>query len=326
MFATAFLSTLGENVAPLQKSDSCQVASSDFGLRVDKFLAIKYQGLSRSYFQKLIRKGYVLLNGEETELDHKLIAGEKIDIFFPPPPPSKLVPEPIPVNIVYEDSDIIVVDKPAGLTVYPGPGHPGRTLINALLAYFPELASLDTSRPGIVHRLDKDTSGLMVIAKHGNAQQYLVSQFRSRSVTKGYLVMVKGKIIPEQGTIDLPIGRNPANRKIMAVSLSGREAKTHYRVKQQLKDYALLEVNPETGRTHQIRVHLKAMGYPVVGDSIYGVKSPYLIRQFVHAYRLGFRLLTSGKYQEFAIGLPGDLEEAFQLFTLRGGSPSKVTR
>ncbi len=283
------------------------------GVRLDKYLAETCSGFSRSYLQKLIHQGYILVQGKRVKPSQKLQIGDQITITLPPPI-SPLIAEAIPVTIVYEDKDLLVVDKPAGLTVYPAPGHPSHTLLNALLAHCPELANIDDSmRPGIVHRLDKDTSGLMVVAKNKAAQQNLVEQFKSRSVVKGYLVLVKGKLIPERGTIDAPIGRHPVHRKRMAVVPGGREAKTHYQVKQYLGNYTLLEVNPETGRTHQIRVHLSAVGYPVVGDSVYGIRTPYLNRQFVHAYYLKFCLPSNGEYREFTCPLPLDLRQVLEL-------------
>jgi 23S rRNA pseudouridine1911/1915/1917 synthase len=219
----------------------------------------------------------------------------------------------MPLSIIYQDEDVLVLNKPAGLAVHPAPGHPSHTLVNAILSHFPQLADMSSSlRPGIVHRLDKDTSGVMLVAKNSAAQAKLAEQFKARSVTKAYLVLVKGRLTPENGIIEAPIGRDPRNRKLMAVVTSGREARTEYRVVKYLDDYTLLEVMPETGRTHQIRVHLSAIGYPVVGDKIYGVKSPSLSRQFVHAYRLGFKLPSTGEYVEFEAELPPDLAQALE--------------
>jgi len=210
--------------------------------------------------------------------------------------------------VIYEDDDLLVLCKPAGLVVHPSPGHTAHTLVNALLARCPDLASFgDTMRPGIVHRLDRDTSGLMIVAKNSRAQQYLMNQFKVRSVTKGYLALVKGKLTPGEGIIDAPLGRDPSNRKRMAVVTAGRQARTRFKVKEYLDGYTLLDITTKTGRTHQIRVHLSAIGYPVVGDAEYGVRSPYLKRQFLHAYRLGFRLID-GQYREFSCELPPDLK------------------
>jgi 23S rRNA pseudouridine1911/1915/1917 synthase len=221
--------------------------------------------------------------------------------------------EPIPLTIIYEDADILVIDKPAGLTVHPAPGHPSHTLVNALVAYCPSLAmSNEAMRPGIVHRLDKDTSGLIVIAKNDSVREYLSAQFKNRTVIKGYLVLIKGRLHPEQGIIEASIGRDPHNRQRMAIVEKGKEASTQYKVRKYLDDYTLVEVTPLTGRTHQIRVHLSAIGYPVVGDSLYGTKSAHLNRQFIHAYLLGFCLPSTKQYQEFIAPLPIDLEQTLE--------------
>jgi 23S rRNA pseudouridine1911/1915/1917 synthase len=213
--------------------------------------------------------------------------------------------------VIYEDEAIIVVDKPAGLTVHPAPGHPSHTLVNAILAHCPGLTMKDDlMRPGIVHRLDKGTSGLIVIAKSDSAREYLVAQFKSHTVNKRYLVLVKGRLSLEQGIIEAPIGRDPHRRRRMAVVESGKQATTQYQVLEHLDDYTLLEVSPVTGRTHQIRIHLSAIGCPVVGDSTYGIKSAHLDRQFVHACSLGLRLPSTEQYQEFTSPLPPDLRQA----------------
>jgi 23S rRNA pseudouridine1911/1915/1917 synthase len=279
--------------------------------RLDKYLAILHPELSRSRIQKLIEQKYILVNDGRVKSSQSLNVGDIVNINLPPPELSSLIPEKIPLNTVYEDDDIIVLNKPAGLTVHPAPGHTSHTLVNALLAHYPELAAFgDSPRPGIVHRLDKDTSGLMLIAKTIAAQQNLISQFKSHSVLKGYMVLVKGRLTPAKGIIEAPIGRHPGNRKRMAIVASGREAKTSYKVKEYLNGYALLEITIQTGRTHQIRVHLAAIGYPVIGDSTYGVRSAYLKRQFVHAFRLGFHLPSNNAYQEFTCDLSQDLRQA----------------
>jgi len=281
------------------------------GVRLDKYASEKCPELSRTQIQRLIRSGYITVNDHAAKAGVKLNIGDRLTITIPPPPPSPLSPEDIPLNIIYEDDDLLVVDKPAGLTVHPAPGHPSHTLVNAILSYFPHLADIsDSLRPGIVHRLDKDTSGVMLVAKSSVAQAKLAEQFKARSVVKAYLVLVKGHLTPETGIIEAPIGRDPGNRKRMAIVARGREARTQYHVVRYIGDYTLLEVRPETGRTHQIRVHLSAIGYPVVGDPVYGVKSDYLSRQFMHASRLGFKLPSSGEYVEFTSELPSDLEGA----------------
>jgi 23S rRNA pseudouridine1911/1915/1917 synthase len=281
--------------------------------RLDKYVCQKLPELSRTRVQKLIADGHITVNGQAAKPGLRLNIGDKLKVTIPPTPPSRLVPEAMPLNILYEDDDLLVVDKPAGLTVHPAPGHPSHTLVNALLSHFPHLADIsDSLRPGIVHRLDKDTSGVMLVAKNNAAQADLAEQFKTHSVSKAYLVLVKGKLTPENGIIEAAIGRDPRDRKRMAVVAGGREARTEYKVIKYIGDYTLLEVMPETGRTHQIRVHLAAIGFPVVGDKVYGVKSPYLSRQFMHACRLGFSLPSTGEYVEFKSELPPDLERALE--------------
>lgn len=283
------------------------------GVRLDKYVVEKRPGLSRTQAQKLIGDGYILVNDRAAKAGLKLNSGDRISIVIPPTPASPLAPEAIPLKIIYEDDDLLVIDKPAGLAVHPAPGHYSHTLVNAILSHFPHLADIsDSLRPGIVHRLDKETSGVMLVAKNKSAQLNLVNQFKTHSVEKAYLVLVKGHLIPEQGVIEAPIGRDPSNRKRMTVVARGREARTQYNVVKYIGNYTLLEVRPETGRTHQIRVHLLAIGYPVVGDAMYGVKSAYLSRQFLHASRLGFKLPSTGEYAEFTSDLPPDLEQALE--------------
>ena len=283
------------------------------GIRLDKYIAEECPELSRSHIQKLINDGYITVNDAEVKRSFRLNIGDKVSVIIPPSPPTSPVPEEIPLNIVYEDGDLLVVDKPAGLIVHPAPGHPSHTLVNAILAHCPHLAGVDGSaRPGIVHRLDKNTSGLMVVAKNDAAQQSLSAQIKARSVVKRYLVLVVRHLSPDRGIIEAPIGRDPSNRKRMAVVSTGREARTHYRVVNYIDNYTLLEVTLETGRTHQIRVHLAAIGYPVVGDEVYGTRSPFLKRQFVHAHYLDFRLPRTGEHVEFSSELPADLEQALK--------------
>ncbi len=282
-------------------------------VRLDKYVGEKCPELSRTYAQRLIADGCITVNDRLAKASLKLSLGDRLRVVIPPTTPSPLSPEAIPLNIIYEDEDLLVIDKPAGLTVHPAPGHPSHTLVNAILSHFPDLADVgDSLRPGIVHRLDKDTSGVMLVAKNRTAQLNLSDQFKAHSVVKTYLVLVKGRLTPEQGIIEAPIGRDLRNRKRMAVVAEGREARTEYRVVKYLGSYTLLEVMPETGRTHQIRVHLSAIGYPVVGDGVYGIKSPHLSRQFLHASRLGFKLPSSGEYVEFSSELPSDLEQALK--------------
>ena len=290
------------------------VSADRSGVRLDLFICQSCEGLSRSFVQKLIDDGHVLINGKLGKPSRKVKVGEVILIHLPPPEPSpELVPEEVPLVILYEDRDILVVNKPAGLTVYPAPGHPRHTLMNAVLAHCPEISSIESSvRPGVVHRLDKDTSGAMVVAKNKAAQLNLVSQFRSHHMLKKYLVLLKGCPSPEQGVIEAPIGRHPKDRKRMAVVENGRASRTLYKVTRRFKGYSLVEATLQTGRTHQIRVHFSHKRWPVVGDAVYGVEVEWLGRQFVHAWKLGFKLPGSGEYAEFEAELPSDLVEALE--------------
>ncbi len=284
------------------------------GLRLDRYLADQMPQLSRSQIQKLIVEGLVLVEGQAVRPSYRVSAGQEVTTTIPPPPQTTLLPQPLPLKLVYEDQDILVIDKPPGLAVHPGPGHPDRTLINAILAHAPEVGQIEASpRPGIVHRLDKDTSGLMVIAKNKPAQLELVRQMKERRVNKAYLALVSGCPEPLEGAIEAPIGRHPVHRKKMAVVAWGRPARTRYRVIQRLGPFSLLEVTLDTGRTHQIRVHLAYIGHPVAGDSTYGPRVPFLSRQFLHAFRLGLYLPSSGEYREFQSELPPDLKEALAL-------------
>ncbi len=287
--------------------------AAEEGVRLDKYVSDNCPGVSRSQAKRLIDEGYVTVNTRTARVSRRLSIGDKLHITIPPPPPAGLLPETIPLPIIYEDDEVLVLDKPSGMTVHPAPGNREHTLVNAILAHFPALAEIGGEpRPGIVHRLDKNTSGVMVVAKSVSAQQSLAEQFHSHSVLKVYLVLVKGKINPEAGIIEADIGRDSRNRKRMAVVSRGHPARTEYRVIRYIGDYSLLEVRTRTGRTHQIRVHLAAIGYPVIGDATYGLKSPLLSRQFLHAHRLGFHLPSSGQYVEFTSELPQDLMGALR--------------
>ncbi|MDP7524802.1 MAG: RluA family pseudouridine synthase [Dehalococcoidales bacterium] len=289
------------------------LVADEQGARLDKYVAKHFEELSRGQVQKLIDEGQIKVNDGKAKAGLKLNTGDRLTVNLPSITPTELAAEAIPLNIIYEDDDLLIVDKPAGLTVHPAPGHPSHTLVNALLSRFSDLPDTgDRQRPGIVHRLDKDTSGVMVVAKNKAAYENLAAQFKDRSVIKGYLVLVKGHLTPENGVIEAPVGRDSRHRQRMAVvtESKGREACTDYHVIKYTGDYTLLEVKPETGRTHQIRVHLTAIGFPVAGDKVYGAKSAHLPRQFVHASLLGFKLPSSGEYIEFTSELPPDLTEA----------------
>lgn len=298
------------------------------GERLDKFLAMRQADLSRAHIAGLMARGLVTVDGFTAKASYRLKGGELVEIEVSPPLPTTLLPQDIPIAVVYEDDDILVVNKPAGMVVHPAPGHPVGTLVNALLARLPELNRIDEGlRPGIVHRLDKDTSGIMVVAKNRLAHEHVSRQIKGREIRKVYLALATGSLEPAEGTIIANIGRDPRNRKRMAVVERGREAETSYRVLERLPGFTLpgftlAEAFPKTGRTHQIRVHFSSIGYPLAGDTLYGGKDPRLDRQFLHAHILGFRLPTTEEYVEFSAPLPVELD-AF-LSQLRG-SEADVT-
>ncbi len=285
------------------------------GERLDSFVARRCRELSRSHAQRLIEQALVTIDGRLAKASERLAGGARVAVTIPPPEKLGLEPEPIPITIIYQDAHILVVDKPAGLTVHPAPGHPTGTLVNALLAVCPDLSGIaGTLRPGIVHRLDKDTSGLIVVAKNDRAQRALSQQLKDREVHKTYLALVHGVPSPREGVIEAPIGRNPKNRKKMAVVAGGREAVTRYRVREEMAGgrYTLLDVEPVTGRTHQIRVHMAATGHPIVGDAVYGKRSDVIGRQFLHAWKLAFAMPLGRRTVEFESPLPPDLRQALE--------------
>ena len=289
---------------------------------MDQFLAGQPTGLTRSQLQRLIGDGLALVNGSGSKASSKVRRGDRITLTVPPPKPTEVVPQWMPLSVVHQDEHIAVIDKPAGLAVHPGPGHSDHTLVNALLAICPDIQGVGGEiRPGIVHRLDKDTSGLMVVAKTHQAHLDVSGQIKARQVDKGYIALAVGKVEPAVGVIDEPIGRDPHHRKRMAAVPDGRGARTRYRVLEYIMpsggapmpsggarpSYSLLEVVLETGRTHQIRVHLSFIGHPLMGDGVYGQSSPLLGRQFLHANRLGFRHPATGEPVEFRSELPPEL-------------------
>lgn len=295
------------------------------GRRLDVFLAAKLPQFSRARLQALIASGHVTVAPPGAEnvrvrAAHRVRAGDQITVQIPPPSPATLEPEPIPLAIVYEDDDLLVIDKPAGLTVHPGAGRHTGTLVHAVLAYCPDLPGIGGEhRPGIVHRLDKDTSGLLVVAKTDRALASLQAQMQSRRARRDYLALVHGRVARTQGTVDAPIGRDPRHRTRMAIVASGRQAVTHYRVAERFADATLLEVSLGTGRTHQIRVHCASLGHPVVGDPVYGRRpNPWgLRRQALHARRLTLSHPVTGSEMVFTAPLPADIEAALGL--LRAG-------
>jgi len=289
----------------------------DIGARLDRYIADNLPDLSRGTVQQLIESGHVLVDEQQRKPKFRVTPGEVVTIEIPPPLEDEIQPDAIPLEIIYEDADIIVIDKPAGMVVHPAPGHPRGTLANALVHHVPGIAVGGSRRPGIVHRLDKDTSGLIVAAKTDRGRTALVARWADKSVEKTYLALVWGTVEEESATIDAPIGRDPKNRQRMAVVRSGREAVTHFRVVERFVDASLLEVNIDTGRTHQIRVHLAFAGHPVVGDAIYGPasKSSVAPRQFLHASQLGIAL-PNGERAHYSSPLPQDLERVVEILRI----------
>ncbi len=299
------------------------------GQRLDAFLAARAPGLSRARIQALIASGYVTvprLAGRRLRPAARLRAGDLVVLVVPPPAPAVLQPEPLPLDIVYEDADVLVVNKPAGLVVHPGAGRTSGTLVHAVLAHCPDLPGIGgVHRPGIVHRLDKDTSGLLVVAKTEVALRSLQAEIAAKRATRDYLALVWGVPVPAAGTIEAPLGRDPRRRTRMAVRPDGRPAVTRYRVVEAFPDAALLEVRLVTGRTHQIRVHCAHIGHPVVGDPVYGRRrNPWgLRRQALHAYRLAFAHPRDGRALQFEVPLPEDLAAVLQ--ALRAGAAGAPT-
>ena len=294
------------------------VTSEAPGGRLDRYLAAALPDLSRAQIQRLVEDGFITVDhARASKASLRLSGGEKIVVRIPPPAPARALPESIPLTVVYEDGDLIIVDKPAGMVVHPAAGHPGGTLVNAVLAHAPDLEGVgDEARPGIVHRLDKETSGLIVVAKNGQAHRYLQAQFKDRAAQKMYLALVIGHPPTPTGMIDAPIGRDPKNRQRMGIVRGerGREALTEYHTRETFKHFTLLEALPKTGRTHQIRVHFAFLGCPLAGDALYstrqaaGITLPGLHRQFLHAARLTLQL-PSGPVRTFESALPDDLQE-----------------
>ena len=281
--------------------------------RLDLYLAGVDLGLTRSRLRQLIDSGDVLVNGEVVKPAHRVRTGDRVLVSVPPPRPAVAVAQDIPLEVVYQDADLVVIDKPAGLAAHPGPGHPDRTLVNGLLALCPDIQGIGGEiRPGIVHRLDKDTSGLMIAAKNEEAHHRLSRQIKDREVEKGYLALVDGLPSQESGTIDAPIGRDPRRRTRMAVTAEGRESRTGYRLLEQAGAWSLLELRLHTGRTHQARVHLSWLGHPLMGDAVYGRRSPLISRHFLHAHHLAFVHPVTGEPLELHSPLPADLLAALE--------------
>lgn len=290
------------------------VTPTNENTRIDIFLGAQRElALSRSQAQRLIQRDRVHVNGKKPQKTGlRLKVGDRVRVHLPQPPQCHIEPEAIPISIIYEDPELIVVDKPAGMVVHPAPGHRTGTLVNALLYHCGSLPEISGPlRPGIVHRLDKNTSGLLVVSKTEQTYRALVKQLKAYLVNRTYLALVRGNIKVAAGVVEAPIGRNPINRKKMAVVSDGKRAITHFKVLEKYPGYSFLELKLETGRTHQIRVHLAYMGYPVVGDMIYGKckDNSGIKRQALHAARLEFAHPTSGKQLSFCSPLPADMNK-----------------
>jgi len=292
---------------------------ADAGARLDAYLAAHVDGWSRARLQRLIEAGDVLVNSKPAKVSYKVAEKDEIEVELTPPPASNFTPENIPLNIVYEDRQVIVVNKPAGLVVHPAAGVYSGTLANALAYHFQQLSNPSSIRPGIVHRLDKDTSGLMVVAKTESGHEDLADQFRAREVFKSYIALVYGVVAQESGRIEQPIARDPRNRTRMAVVTGGRGALSLFKVRRRYDSFTLVDVELKTGRTHQIRVHLSWLKHPVVADELYSggrennldVRLRALIRklnrQFLHAEQLSFRHPQTGEQMHFTAALPDEL-------------------
>lgn len=279
--------------------------------RVDKYLTTELENMSRSKVQNLIADGYVFVNGETIKANYKLEAGDKVKVFVPEPEAVDVEAEDIPLNIIYEDKDIVLINKTQGMVVHPGAGNPSGTLVNALLFHIKDLSGINGEiRPGIVHRLDKDTSGILIIAKNDEAHVKLSEQLQNRTVKRKYWALVHGILPHEHGTINAPIGRDPKDRQKFTVIKGGKEAISHFRVLERIQKYSLLEVSLETGRTHQIRVHLNYIDHPVAGDKVYGPKKSLEGNgQFLHARMLEFTHPRTGETMSFEAELPALFEE-----------------
>ena len=302
------------------------VSEEDAGTRLDAFLAARVASVSRTALKRAIEDGDALVDGRAAKPSHKLRAGEHVEVELPAPPTTELTPEDIPLDIIHEDGDVVVVNKPAGMVVHPAAGVRSGTLANALAFHFKQLSEqAGALRPGIVHRLDRDTSGLVVVAKTARAHDNLSEQFRARTVFKSYLALVHGVVKEEKGKIEQPVARDPRNRTRMAVVRGGRAALSLWRVRHRFHRFTLLDVEIKTGRTHQIRVHLAWMKHPVVGDETYGggrdktvtdprVRSAIaaLGRQFLHAERLGFHHPRTGEWLSFTAPLPRELSDLLE--------------
>lgn len=291
------------------------VSEEEANERIDKIISKLQKEWSRTQVQQWIKDGLVTVNGKTVKSNYKGVEGDEIEMTIPDPEEIDVVPEKMDLDIYYEDSYVLVVNKPRGMVVHPSPGHTTGTLVNGLLAHCKDLSGINGKlRPGIVHRIDKDTSGLLMVAKNDVAHESLVNQLVEKSVTRKYYAIVHGNIPHDYGTIDAPIGRDPKDRQSMAVVNNGKEAITHFRVLERLGNFTFIECQLETGRTHQIRVHMRYIGYPIVGDPKYGPRRTIDFGgQVLHAGVLGFKHPLTGKYMHFEAPLPDDFKNLLNL-------------
>ncbi len=299
-----------------------EITAEENGTRLDSYLAEELEGISRSYLQKLIGEGLILVNQKTVKSNYKVKTGDSLLVQIPEAAPVDIQPEAMDLDIVYEDSDLLIVNKPVGLVVHPAHGHYSGTLVNGLLAHCTDLSGINGKmRPGIVHRIDKDTSGLLMIAKNDMAHQHLAAQLKEHSIKRAYYALVQGVISEPAGLVDAPIGRHETDRKKMAVTFkNSKEARTHYYVKERFAKNSFIECRLETGRTHQIRVHMAYLGHPLVGDPLYGTRKNNLDfpGQALHAYALGFVHPRTGEELYFEAPLPEHFQSVLK--TLADGN------
>lgn len=296
-----------------------EVSNEWIGRRIDKVLSEYFEDYSRSFIKKLFDDDLILVNGKKSKPGYNIKNGDILDISVPDPIDIQIVPENIPLDIIYEDNDVILINKPKGMVVHPAPGHYSGTLVNGLMYHFGDsLSGINGEiRPGIVHRIDMDTTGVLVVCKNDAAHRILSEQLHEHSITRKYYAIVHGNLTADDGTVDAPIGRSPKDRKKMAVNTrNGRRAVTHYHVIERFGGkYTYIECQLETGRTHQIRVHMASLGHPILGDEVYGPKKcPFKLQgQTLHAGVLGFIHPSTGEYVEFTAELPGYFEKLISI-------------
>ena len=289
--------------------EKLQLTAEKSGERIDKFLGGTLEGLSRSYIQKLLKEGNITVDSKAVKANYKLSEGDQIEVLIPDPEILDVLPEDIPLDILYEDDDILIVNKPKGMVVHPAPGHPNHTLVNAVMYHCgANLSGINgVIRPGIVHRIDQNTTGSLLVCKNDHAHQILAEQLKEHSITRRYHAIVHGNLKADTGTVNASIGRHPTDRKKMSTKASnGRHAVTHYKVLERFGNYTYIECELETGRTHQIRVHMASIGHPILGDDVYGpAKCPFHLEgQTLHAKVLGIVHPMTGEYMEFDAPLP----------------------